>query len=311
MTDNAKGLLYATTTASLWGMLAIVLKISLNYFDAYTVVWWRFAMAFTFLLLLLGLKKPGYLKILRKPPLKLLLAGALLGINYIGFMQGVYYTGPAVTQVMIQVGPLTLALTGILFFKERISGLRGAGFMIALSGFAFFYYQQLQRLGGEPQLLNLGVFWILVGAWAWSGYAVLNKILVRTVPSAQINLILYGVPALLYVPLADFSRLMEVNSWEEIVLLLFMGGNTLAAYGALSMALKYTEANKVSMIITVNPVITFFIMEVLIWAEVSWFDVPPVNLLSYLGGLLVLVGALLAIGVVKGSLFKKGRGKKI
>lgn len=305
MTDNTKGLLYATTTASLWGMLAIVLKISLNYFDAYTVVWWRFAMAFTFLLLFFSFKKPGYLKILRKPPLKLLLAGALLGINYIGFMQGVHYTGPAVTQVIIQVGPLSLALTGILFFKERISRLRGAGFLIALSGFAFFYYQQLQRLGSEPQLLNLGVFWILVGAWAWTGYAVLNKIFVRTTPSAQINLILYGVPALLYVPLADFSRLMAVNSWEEIALLLFMGGNTLAAYGALSLALKYTEANKVSMIITVNPVITFLIMELLIWADVSWFDVPPVNLLSYLGAFLVLVGALMAIGVLRSSKAKR------
>jgi len=301
MTDNTKGLLYATATASLWGTLAIVLKISLNYFDPYTVVWWRFAMAFTFLLVFFSVKKPGYLKIMRKPPLKLILAGALLGINYIGFMHGVHYTGPAVTQVMIQVGPLTLALTGFLFFKEKLTILRGVGFLIALSGFSFFYYQQLQRLGSEPQLLNLGVLWILVGAWAWTGYAVLNKILVRTIPSVQINLILYGVPALLYIPLADFPRLLAVNSWEEIVLLLFMGGNTLAAYGALSLALKYTEANKVSMIITINPIITFFIFELLILAEVSWFDVPPVTLLSYLGALLVLAGALLAIGVIRGS----------
>ncbi|PWD97531.1 DMT family transporter [Marinilabilia rubra] len=309
MTDNTKGLLYATATASLWGTLAIVLKISLSYFDPYTVVWWRFAMAFTFLLVFFSIKKPGYLKIVRRPPLKLILAGVLLGINYIGFMQGVHYTGPAVTQVMIQVGPLTLALTGILFFKEKISRLRGTGFFIALSGFSFFYFQQLQRLGGEPELLNLGVLWIMAGAWAWTGYAVLNKILVRSIPSAQINLILYGVPALLYVPLADFSRLLTVNTWEEIVLLLFMGGNTLAAYGALSLALKYTEANKVSMIITVNPIITFLIMELLIWTEVSWFEVPPVNLLSYLGALLVLIGALLAIGVIRGSKGAKGKEK--
>ena len=305
MTDNTKGLLYAAITASLWGTLAIVLKIALNYFDPYTVVWWRFAMAFTFLLVFFSIRKPQYLKILKKPPLKLLLAGALLGVNYIGFMQGVHYTGPAVTQVMIQVGPLTLALTGFLFFKEKLTPLRGTGFLIAVAGFSFFYYQQLQRLGGEPQLLNMGVIWILLGAWAWTTYAVLNKMLVRTIPSAQINLLLYGVPALLFIPFADFSRLLAVSSWEEVFLLLFMGGNTLVAYGSLSQALKYTEANKVSMIITVNPIITFLIMELLTGLQVSWFDVPPVNFLSYLGALLVLSGALLAIGVFKASHFAK------
>jgi drug/metabolite transporter (DMT)-like permease len=297
MTDSSKGLLYAATTASLWGALAIVLKISLNYFDPYTVVWWRFTMAFSVLAVWFLFRRPGHLRILKKPPLKLLLAGFLLGINYIGFMQGVHYTGPAVTQVMIQVGPITLAFTGFLFFKEKLSWMRGVGFLLAIIGFGFFYYQQLQRLLGTTDLLNQGVLWILLGAWAWTGYAVLNKILVKSIPSSQINLVLYGVPALLFIPLADFSSLGSVESGWAVLILLFMGGNTLAAYGALSLALKYAEANKISIIITANPVFTFIILEILLWAEVSWFDVPPVSILSYLGAVMVLVGAVLAIGV--------------
>jgi drug/metabolite transporter (DMT)-like permease len=297
MTDSSKGLLYAATTASLWGALAIVLKISLNYFDPYTVVWWRFTMAFSVLAVWFLFRKPGHLKILKKPPFKLLLAGFLLGINYIGFMQGVYYAGPAVTQVMIQVGPITLAFTGFLFFKEKLSWMRGLRFLLAFIGFCFFYYQQLQRLLGTPDLLNQGVLWILLGAWAWTGYAVLNKILVKTIPSSEINLVLYGVPALLFIPLADFSSLGSIESGWAVLILLFMGGNTLAAYGALSLALKYAEANKISIIITANPVFTFIILEILLWAEVSWFDVPPVSVLSYFGAVMVLVGAVLAIGV--------------
>lgn len=297
MTDSSKGLLYAVTTASLWGALAIVLKISLNFFDPYTVVWWRFTMAFSVLAVWFLIRKPGYLRILKRPPLKLLLAGFLLGVNYIGFMQGVHFTGPAVTQVMIQVGPLTLAVIGFLFFNEKLSWLRALGFLLAIVGFAFFYYQQLQRMLDDTDLLNQGVLWILIGAWAWTGYAVLNKILVKTMPSAQINLVLYGVPALLFIPLADFSSLASVNSIWVAVILLFMGGNTLAAYGALSLALKYTEANKISIIITSNPVITFVLLEVLLWADVGWFDVPSVSFLSYVGAVMVLVGAVLAIGV--------------
>ncbi len=297
MTDSTKGLLYAITTASLWGTLAIVLKISLNYFDPYTIVWWRFTMAFCVLAVWFLIRKPEHLRILQNPPFKLLLAGFLLGINYIGFMQGVHFTGPAVTQVMIQVGPITLAFTGFLFFKEKLSWLRGAGFILAIIGFGFFYYQQLQRLIGVSDLLNQGVLWILMGAWAWTGYAVLNKILVKTIPSSQINLVLYGVPAILFVPLADFSSFVVIESVWLILILLFMGGNTLAAYDALSLALKYTEANKISIIIIANPVITFIILEILLWADVSWFDVPPVNILSYIGAVMVLIGAVMAIGV--------------
>lgn len=298
MTNTTKGLLYASTTAILWGTLAIVLKVALNYFDPYTVVWWRFFMAFSILAIYFAFRRRGYLAILKRPPFKLLLAGVLLGANYIGFMQGVYHTGPAVTQVMIQVGPLTLALTGFLFFKESLTRLRTFGFLLAILGFSFFYYQQLQRLIGETDLLNRGVLWIIMGAWAWTGYAVLNKILVRTIPSIQINLVLYGVPTLMFIPFVDFQLLLNIDSWWAFLILLFMGANTLVAYGSLSLALKYAEANKISIIITVNPIITFILMEIILWFDVTWFDVPPVGALAYFGALLVLVGAVLALGVV-------------
>lgn len=300
MQSSTKGLLYATVTASLWGILAIALKVALNYFDPYTVVWWRFAMAFTVLLVYFAVKRPAYLRIIKRPPWKLLLAGLLLGTNYIGFMQGVYHAGPVVTQVMIQAGPLTLALVGIVFFKERVSRLRLFGFLLAIVGFAFFYYQQLQRFLSEADSLRVGVLWILLAAWSWTGYAVLNKILVKRIPTLQINLVLYGVPALLFIPLANFEVLVSAFSspWL-ILLLLFMGGNTVVAYGALSLALKYAEANKISMIITVNPVITFLLLEALLWLNVSWLDVPAMSWPAYLGAFIVLTGALLAIGVVK------------
>jgi drug/metabolite transporter (DMT)-like permease len=254
-------------------------------------------MAFFSLVIYFAIRRPRYLNILKHPPLKLLLAGFLLGINYIGFMQGIHHTGPAVTQVMIQIGPVSLALVGFLFFKESLSRLRAFGFVLAILGFSFFYYQQLQRLVGNTDLLNRGVIWILIGAWAWTGYGVLNKILVRTIPSSQINLLLYGVPAVLFIPFANFGSLLNISSVWEVILLLFLGGNTLVAYGSLSLALKYAEANKVSMIVTVNPIITFILMELLLWADVDWFHVPTVNVLSYVGAIIVLGGAVLAIGV--------------
>ncbi len=300
MHQSVKGLLYAGVTASLWGVLAIVLKIALNYFDPYTVVWWRFAMAFSVLFLFYAIKRPSYLLILKRPPWKLLLAGLLLGTNYIGFMQGVNHAGPSVTQVLIQVGPLTLASVGFIFFHERITRLQALGFVLAIIGFSFFYYQQLIQMFGNADALNAGVLWTLLAALAWAGFAVINKVLVKRIPSSQINLVLYGVPALLFIPLADFHSILAAFSSPLLIfLLLFAGGNTLVAYGSLALALKYAEANKISIIITLNPIITFVLLEILLWMNVEWLDTQSVGLVSYLGALVVLVGAVLALGSKK------------
>ena len=237
--------------------------------------------------------------ILRKPPWLLLLAGLLLGINFIGFMQGINYAGPAVSQVVIQTGAITLALVGFMFFKEPITPIRTAGFMLALLGFAFFYYHQLTGVSTGFKELRTGIIWTLIGALTWTGYAVINKIMVRRIAPSQVNLILYGLPMLMFLPFADFKLLFSAHSVGVWMLLIFLAVNTIIAYGAISMALKYTEANRISIIITLNPIITFILLELLLWMDVHWFASPSMPPLSYIGAIMVLGGAVLAIGFKK------------
>jgi drug/metabolite transporter (DMT)-like permease len=299
MSDSTKGIILACITAMMWGVLAIALKVALNYLDPYTIVWWRFAASFMFLVGYFVVKSPRSLLILRKPPRLLLLAGFLLGVNFIGFMQGVNYAGPAVTQVVIQAGAITLALVGFLFFKETITPIKTAGFILALIGFVFFYYHQLVGVTYTDNAFQKGIIWTLVGAWSWTGYAILNKILVRKIEPSQVNLILYGLPMLMYLPLVNFQTLFAPHSFGIWLLFIFLAVNTIVAYGGLSMALKYTEANRISIIITLNPIITFIILEILLWINVKWFDSPPMAPLAYIGAILVLAGAVMAIGMRK------------
>ena len=299
MADSTRGLLLATVCALMWGVLAIALKVALNYVDSYTIVWWRFTASFIFLVIWFLIKRRQSLAILRRPPWMLLLAGFLLGINFIGFMQGVHYAGPAVSQVIIQAGAITLALVGFLFFRESLTRLRAFGFLLALAGFIFFYYQQLTGVSYGSKALQTGVIWTLVGAWSWTGYAILNKLLVKKIEPAQVNLILYGLPMLMFLPFANFHALFAPHSLGIWLLLIFLAVNTIVAYGALSMALKYTEANRISIIITLNPIITFILLELLLWIDVHWFDSAPMAPLAYVGAAMVLAGAVLAIGVWK------------
>ncbi len=304
MIDPSKrtlGILYASITAFFWGFLPIFLKIAVNFIGPYSIVWIRFLISFSVLFIFFSLHKPGYLKILKRPPLLLLIAAACLGLNYIGFMQGVNFTSPGNTQIIIQLGPVLLALVGVLIYKEKLSRTQMMGFAMAGIGFFVFYYNQLANFLKARESFNAGVLYIVMGAICWVVFASIQKKFVQKYPAQQLNLVIYGIPIIMFLPFVEFSPLetLKMGHW---LLLIFLGINTLIAYGSLAAALKYVEANKVSIIITLNPIITFIAMFILEILDVTWIKPELINFYGFMGALLVLMGAILA---VRGSGNKK------
>ena len=295
MSNNQKGILYAIVTAFFWGFLAILLKIAVREVNAQTIVWFRFAVAFVLLFSWQLINHPKSLKILVKPPKLLILAALGLSYNYLGFMLGIQYTSPSNAQLVIQTGPILLAVGGFLFYKEKINRQQLIGFALAIIGFFFFYSQQIKLMIGHEGQYNMGILFTLSGALAWSVYAILQKRLVLSFNTGTLNLFLFGFPALLYLPFTDFSPLLEL-SWIWWMLLILLGINTLVAYSCLAQALKYTAANKVSIIIILNPMITFVVMGILTKMDVSWIAGEKFSLLSLAGALIVLSGAVLVVG---------------
>lgn len=294
MTNNTKGILYALTTMFLWGFLAIALKVALREVEPFTIVWIRFSMAFSFLFVYFLITDRKQLRILIKPPKKLIIASLALGVNYIGFMLGVKYTSPSNAQVIIQIGPIMLAIAGVILFKEKIKRIQLIGFIVVIFGFILFYSQQLQSMFFTPEDLNKGVLLTIMGAIAWTIYAILQKYLVKDYPPQTLNLFLFGLPALLYIPMANFSNLasLSIGWWG---LLVFLGANTLIAYGGMTAALKYLDANKVSTIIINNPIITFLAMATFTFFDVSWISHENFSALTWLGAILFISGALIVI----------------
>ncbi|MGQ7869313.1 DMT family transporter [Sunxiuqinia sp. sy24] len=295
MTNNQKGISYAVVTAFFWGFLAIFLKIAVQEVAPQTIVWFRFAVAFVLLAGWQLVRHPQRMRILVRPPLLLVFAAMALSWNYLGFMLGIHYTTPSNAQLIIQTGPILLALASVVLFKEKIRKLQLIGFIVASIGFVFFYSQQIKLMIGQEGNYNLGILLTLSGAMAWSVYAILQKRLVLTHSTASLNLFLFGFPALIYFPFVDFAPLLQL-SWIWWAILIFLGLNTLIAYGSLAQALKYTQANKVSIIIILNPMITFIVMGILTDMEVSWIDGEQFSLLSLLGAIIILCGAVLVVG---------------
>ena len=71
--------------------------------------------------------------------------------------------------------------------------------------------------------------------------------------------------------------------------------NTLIAYGSLAMAFKFLEANKISMIVTLNPIITFIFMGILATIEVSWIEPEILSIKGMIAAFLVIFGAIMAV----------------
>ena len=294
MQKQTKGIIYASLTAFLWGFLAIALKVAVREVSPQTIVWFRFTIAFLLLALWHVIYKPKEFKILIRPPLLLVLAALALSWNYLGFMLGIHYTSPSNAQLFIQSGPITLALAGIIIFKERLGRMQIVGFVIAIVGLVFFYKQQIQTFIGAETRYSTGVLLTLSGAMAWAIYAALQKKLVQKTPGSTLNLFLFGFPALAYLPFIDLTPFLHL-SFGWWLLMIFLGLNTLLAYTFLAKALEHTEANKVSIIIILNPLITFVTMGVLSHMQVSWIDGENFTLLSILGAVILLIGALLVV----------------
>ncbi len=294
ITSNSKGILFASFTAFLWGFLSIILKISLNDLSPVDVTWARFFIAFIILSLYYLFTERNNFKILIKPPLLLILAALCLGLNYLGYISGLNYTSPSIAQVFIQIGPVLLAISGFVIYKESAVKRQVMGLIIVILGLVIFYNEQFSVLIGEKKIYNLGVLWVILGAIAWAAYAIIQKKLVRLQNPIQLNLVLFGLPALIFMPFVKFIAFTSLNAGAWIILIL-LGLNTLFAYSSLAFALKYLEANKVSVIITLNPIITFIAMAILSGLQVSWISPERFTLVTIIGAVLVMLGAIMTI----------------
>jgi drug/metabolite transporter (DMT)-like permease len=157
-----------------------------------------------------------------------------------------------------------------------------------------FYSEQLADMAGAGEHFTRGMFLVLGGGISWAIFATLQKVLVKTFRPNQLNLFIYGFNSLVLIPLASFPSLegMPATRW---FILVYLGLNTVLAYGSLALAIKFTEATRVSVIITLNPLITFITMAILTRMEVTWVAPETFSILAFLGALTVLAGAILVI----------------
>ena len=287
------GLLLAVVTALMWGVLPIALKLLLDVLDAYTVVWFRFALA----TLLLGGWQwyrgtlPTAARMRRAGGGLLLIAIVGLLGNYLFYMLGLDYVTAGVAQVVIQLAPMLFLLGGMVFFGERFGALQWFGFGLLAVGLLLFFNHRLAELFAARGDYFTGVALVVVASLSWAGYALAQKRLLLSMGSQEVMLVLYAAGALAFLP-PSVPASLQVLDGAGVALLLFASLNTLIAYGAFAEALNHWEASRISAILATTPLLTLGAMAALATLTEQVVR-EPLNMLSIAGALLVVIGSAL------------------
>ena len=288
-----RGILLSLVTALLWGVLPIFLKITLQGFHAGTISWFRFVFAFLLLAGILQWKEHKPLDILRKPPWMGIVGGACLSANYYWVTVAVDLSGPSNMAVLIQTASIFLVLVGVFVFHEHLTLRQVLGMFVAGVGLFLFYHDQQSRIleTGDYFYAN---FLIVLAALVWVGYMVSQKFLSRQYGAQSLNLLVYAVATLTLiggVEWADFTR-AGLTAWLSLI---FCGFNTLLAYGTLAEAVKYIPLALISVIISLNPLITLWGMKILPQIGFAGLQADPVGSLGYFGGVGAVTGVVLVV----------------
>ncbi|OCR02659.1 hypothetical protein BCD67_15855 [Oscillatoriales cyanobacterium USR001] len=287
------GLGLSLLTASLWGILPIALKITLQAVDVYTVTWFRFLVSFALLALYLSARQElPTLKKLQTVNLGLMAFAVLfLAANYILFLIGLSLTSPANTQVLTQIAPVLMGLGALVIFKEYYTRSQWIGLGILSLGFSLFFHEQLTTLISAQSQYLIGSAIVILAAAIWAAYALAQKQLLQYLPSESIMLILYGGAAVLFTPFATPQLLLTLSPLHWVTLL-FCALNTLIAYGAFAEAIDHWQASKVSAVLAITPLIT--LISISIFSSFFPYLLTPERLttIAILGAFLVVSGSI-------------------
>lgn len=221
--DNTAGVLCALGGETLFGLSIIFTKQVTEYADAFSLLGWRFLIAFVVmsLCLLLGLIKID----LRGKPLKPLLLVALWSpcIYYVAETVGVMYTTASESAVFFACIPVVSLVASTLLLKEKPSKTQAAGILITFAGILVTVF----AVSAASSLSVPGYAFLLIAVVSYSLYTVfVSK--AHGYTGAEVTYMMLLAGALLFVILAIVRAALR-GSVAELIALPFNAPGFLAA----------------------------------------------------------------------------------
>jgi len=287
------GMSLSITTAVFWGILPILLVGLFPVMDPLTITFYRFFIASVLLFIWLAYRNNlEQLEVIKNRALvsRILIAALMLSLNYGGYIVALEMMSPAGAQVLIQIAPILLMLSGIFIFHETFTTLQWSGFATFLFGLVIFFWDKILELRSGADQYGLGMLIMFFAAVFWAIYASIQKQLLTVLSSVQLIFLINSLGAVFFFFVSEPSLILKLNT-IEILLLIACGVNTLVAYGSFSEALEHWEASKISALFTIVPILTIVFVELANLIPGVHIQSEPISSSLVIGALLVVIGA--------------------
>jgi drug/metabolite transporter (DMT)-like permease len=215
---------------------------------------------------------------------------ALLALGGVGWF-GVYnltlnagerHVDAGTAAMIIQIGPVIVALLAVPLFGEVMHRWLVAGMVVGFAGVAVI----ARGSSTDADASLLGVVLVLVAAAMYAVGVLTQKVLLRRIPPVQVVFVSFLMGAVTCLPFASDLPSIVGSGGAELWWIVYLGVlPTAVAFTTWAFALTHTDAGALSLTTFLVPGIATLIA----WLTID--EVPPS--LTFLGGALAIVGVLM------------------
>jgi drug/metabolite transporter (DMT)-like permease len=188
----------------------------------------------------------------------------------------------ATAAMLVQVGPIVVALLAALFLGERLTGWLLAGIAVAFAGVVVIG----SAMQGEGGSSVSGVLLALLAAVTYAIGVVSQKVLLRRLSGLEVVCYACWIGVIVCLPWSgDLVGVVRDGDGADLMWIGFLGlFPTALAFSLWAFALRHTDAGKQAITTFLVPLIT----ALMAWVVLD--EVPPA--LAFVGGGLCIVGVL-------------------
>lgn len=204
------------------------------------------------------------------------------GIYNLALNAGERHVDAGTAAMIIQIGPVIVALLAVPLFGERLHAWLVAGMAVGFAGVAVI----ARGSSGDGGASLLGVVLVLVAAAMYAVGVLTQKVLLRRLPSVQVVFVSFLMGSVICLPFASDLPSIVADGGAELWWILYLGVlPTAVAFTTWAYALTHTDAGALSLTTFLVPGIATLVA----WLTIN--EVPPS--LSFVGGALAIVGVLM------------------
>ncbi|HSU01500.1 MAG TPA: DMT family transporter [Nocardioides sp.] len=204
------------------------------------------------------------------------------GIYNLALNAGERHVDAGTAAMIIQIGPVIVALLAVPLFGERLHGWLLAGMVVGFAGVAVIARGSTSEAGASL----LGVVLVLVAAAMYAVGVLTQKVLLRRLPSVQVVFVSFLMGAVICLPFASDLPSIVAAGGAELWWIVYLGVlPTAVAFTTWAYALTHTDAGALSLTTFLVPGIATLVA----WLTIN--EVPPS--LTFVGGALAIVGVLM------------------